>query len=65
MQSAFNNKTFAWLEVGEVKVETNGDINLNPIATVVGKGSMMFDQVTETTLGTATKVWIPENTPWT
>lgn len=47
MQSAFASKSFAWLEIGEVKIGTDGQMNLNPIATVVGKGNMIFDQITE------------------
>jgi hypothetical protein len=37
MRTAFANRTFAWIEVGEVKIGTDGRIDLHPITTVVGK----------------------------
>jgi hypothetical protein len=49
MRSAFDNRTFAWMEVGEVRIGTDGRVDLHPIATVVGKGNMVFDLITETT----------------
>jgi hypothetical protein len=34
MQDAFDKRSFAFLEVGEVRTGTGGQIDLNPIATV-------------------------------
>ncbi|MBX9808822.1 hypothetical protein K2X92_00325, partial [Candidatus Gracilibacteria bacterium] len=64
LKSAFLNKSFATLEVGIVKVGSNGDIDLNPIATAVGKGNMIFEKITETIPGKNSKEWINVDSPW-
>ncbi len=64
MQSAFGNRTFAWMEVGEVKVGTGWRIDLNPMLTVVGKGNMVFDTITETIPGAKQSTLVHEDTGW-
>ena len=60
MQDAFFKKSFAFLEVGVVDVDAqSGEIDLEPIATVKGSGSMVFETLSETTPGTASQQWIP------
>ncbi|MDD2871484.1 MAG: hypothetical protein PHS49_05845 [Candidatus Gracilibacteria bacterium] len=45
MQEAFNNRSFAFLEVGKVDIDASGTIHLEPIATVKGANTMIFDKI--------------------
>ena len=65
MQDAFAKKSFAFLEVGEVELDATGKMTINPMATVVGSGNMIFDTITETVPGVPEQKWIPGNdAPW-
>jgi hypothetical protein len=57
MQDAFDKRSFAFLEVGEVRPGTDGQIDLNPIATVQWSGNMVFAPI----LG---KEWVAGDAPW-
>jgi hypothetical protein len=63
MKWAFDNRSFAFLEVGEVEKIAWGELKLNPIATVVGKWDMVFDKITQVIPWTQWKKWVPDNSP--
>lgn len=58
MQDAFNKRSFAFLEVGHVDTNTSGQILLNPIATVTGKGDMVFGTIPPTPVSAPTPEWV-------
>ncbi len=66
MQNAFNTRSFAFLEVGRVTINTAGDILLNPIATVTGKGDMVFNPVIPPKVLPSPPVVapVPKDVPW-
>lgn len=63
MQDAFNKRSFAYLEVGEVEVSAGWKVDLSPIATVKWSGAMNFVPTIINTPGTESEfIWW--DAPW-